>query len=398
MSNGARYPGCPRIIRIMKIGILTLPLHSNYGGLLQAWALQKALVDIGHEAIIINRVTGKPNIPLWRKFAGKVKNEIFIGLGKRKRYITITNELKKYSEQNVIKFRQNRYLGVSPELKSNKELLNYITTQEFDAYIVGSDQVWRPIYSPNLMTYFLDFVKDNSKVKKIAYAASFGVDDWEFTKKETKEAANLAPLFDLITVRESSGVKLVKEHFKCEATHVLDPTMLIDKEDYIKLVEDSTCDLQESTGDLFCYVLDKNPELTNVIDSCSKETGLKPYFCNYDIPLNLLETENDKEKCIVPPVEQWIKSFIDAKMVITDSFHGCVFSIIFNKPFWVISNSERGSSRFSSLLTQFGLGNRMVINFSKIDWNQDIDWDKINKHRELHRKDSTDLLLNAIKS
>lgn len=383
----------------MKIAILTQPLRYNYGGLLQAWALQHKLANTGHEVIIINRVHNpvKVETPLWYRCLSRIKNEIYIFLGKRKRYLKVTNDLREISEQKVKKFQLNRYKGVSPEIRTHEDLVNFVSKQNFDVYIVGSDQVWRPKYSPNLMTYFLDFVKDDNKVKKIAYAASFGVDNWELTSEETKEASELIPLFDLVTVRESSGVEFLKKYFKCEATQVLDPTMLLDKEDYIKLIENSTCELHDSNGNLFCYVLDKAEDVDKAIQSCSSSTGLHPYYCNSQIRIWQIEGRENIEKSIFPPVEQWLKSFVDAKMVVTDSFHGVVFSIIFNKPFWVIANINRGAARFTSILNQFNLENRIISNLSDIDWEQPIDWNSVNKHRSLLKNKSLSLLLSQLK-
>lgn len=362
----------------MKIGILTQPLFSNYGGLLQAWALQKTISEYGHEVTIINRVYGKKHVQLWKKIARSIKNEILIGIGKRKRYLPFSDEIRKISEKNINPFRMNRYLGISPELKSNEDFLKYIKDNKFDAYIVGSDQVWRPMYSPNLMTYFLDFVKDNHHVKKIAYAASFGVDYWELTEEQSQEALKLAPLFDVITVRESSGVELVKEHLNCDAKHVLDPTMLRSREDYVNLINNPTCVVKESIGTLFCYVLDSTQEVTETIQLCKSKMGLTPFFCNYITPGDRIERRENISNCIVPPVEQWLKSFEDAEMVITDSFHGTIFSIIFNKPFWVIANNNRGSARFISILKQLGLEDRLVNNNSNIDWKKEINWNTVN--------------------
>lgn len=376
----------------MKVAILTQPLRSNYGGLLQAWALQKTIAEMGHEVTILNRVHNKPQIPLWRKTASWIKNEILISIGKRKRYYNVTEELMDFSEQYVSKFRENRYLRVSPELKSNDELRRFINENPFDAYIVGSDQVWRPKYSPDLMTYFLDFVKENNNVRKIAYAASFGVDDWELTEEETRQASELAHLFDLITVRESSGIELVEKHLNWKATNVLDPTMLLNKEDYIALVNNSTCQLKEAEGNLFCYVLDTSDELTTVIRKCSEAASLKSFYCNYSVPIYRLLSEDKKELCIVPPVEQWLKSFMDAKMVITDSFHGVVFSIIFNKPFWVVTNINRGVARFTSLLRLFNLENRIVSNISELNWEEPINWRYINEKRSILASFSKSLL------
>lgn len=384
----------------MKIGILTQPLHSNYGGLLQAWALQKTLVEMGNEVIIINRVDNPKahKRPLWRRTLAHLKNEALIILGRQERYVNVTDELKEFSEQNVLKFKKNQYKGISPDIRTNEELTDFISRHKFDAYIVGSDQVWRPMYSPHLMTYFLDFIKTNNTVKKIAYAASFGVDKWEFTPKETEEASKLAPLFDLLTVRENSGVDLVEKYLKCKASHVLDPTMLHRKEEYENLIQESTCPLHESEGELFCYVLDKSKHLEDLIVQCSKHSGFKPYFCNYRHHVSKLTKQDAKTDCIVPPVEQWLKSFQDAKIVITDSFHGTVFSIIFNKPFWVISNNARGAARFKSLLEDFGLENRLINNSAEINWNETIDWDRVNQRRVIRSKECKDLLNQALQS
>ena len=380
----------------MKIGILTQPLHSNYGGLLQAWALQRTLVRLGHEALILNRSFTRKPLPMWHRILSKVKRELLILSGKQKKYVKVTDQIKQISEQNVRKFRDNRYLGVSPVLNSEEELHDYVASQNFDAFVVGSDQVWRPMYSPNLMTYFLDFVKDNTKVKKIAYAASFGVDDWEFNQKQTNQAAELAPLFDIITVRESSGVKLVELYLKCNAIQVLDPTMLFEKEVYIDLVNNPTCRLKKSDGKLFSYVLDASDNLSQAIRKCSETTGLLPYYCNYKASIWKIKDKKEIGDCIVPPVEQWLKSFMDADMVVTDSFHGVVFSIIFNKPFWVVANLSRGTARFTSLLQLFDLEDRMVSDYSKIDWEKPIDWNRINSLRTRHKEFSISILATVL--
>lgn len=380
----------------MKIAILTQPLHSNYGGLLQAWALQRTLTRLGHQVIILNRTFTRKPRPFWRRILSRMKHEWLTTTGKRKHYIKVTESLRQISEQYVRKFRDNRYLGLSPVLNSEDELHRYVDSQDFDAFVVGSDQVWRPKYSPHLMTFFLDFVKNDNTVKKIAYAASFGVDEWEFSEEQTKQAAALAPLFDIITVRESSGVKLVADYLKCKATHVLDPTMLLDKEDYIELVNNPTCQLKKSEGELFSYVLDTSEYLSAIITKCSEATKLKPYYCNYTIPVNRLRPGDKKEECVVPPVEQWLKSFMDAKMVITDSFHGVVFSIIFNKPFWVIANISRGAARFTSILKQFNLEERIVNKTSDIDWSKSIDWNKVNSLRNELKKKSLSILFNNL--
>ena len=272
----------------------------------------------------------------------------------------------------------------SDRLYTSKRFLDFVNQERFDAFVVGSDQVWRPCYSPHLPTYFLDFVKDNNRVKKTAYAASFGVDAWEFSESETKMAKRLAPLFDAISVREDSGVSLCKEYLNVDAKHVLDPTLLLAKEDYIALFEAEN--EPRSEGDLFTYILDATTSKSEIIAQVANELSLTPFAVQ--AKTNKRSRKNYKhhiDDLIVPPVTKWLRAFYDAKFVVTDSFHGCVFSILFNKPFIAIGNHDRGLARFNSLLSNFNLENRLTFEDSdSIDREQriksKIDWDSVNSN------------------
>ena len=381
----------------MKIGILTLPLHSNYGGILQAWALQSILREMRHEVVIIDRDYATPtgnNKTLWYKVASQIKKQFLILIGRRKRFLKPSSELVQYSEQNLNHFYSD-HLDTSPKFRNNNDFLLYVNQNHFDAYIVGSDQVWRPKYSPDLMTYFLDFLQKDNKTKKIVYAASFGVDKWELSKEETDKAKRLAPLFNLITVREASGVGLVRHYLNCNSTHVVDPTLLKKKEDYINLIEQSSVKLQKSKGELFCYILDDSKEARSFIYTCTKETSYKPFYCKSRSIWNIKKDDNI-ENCIIPPVEQWLKSFLDAQLVITDSFHGIIFSMIFNKPFWVITNKNRGPARITSLLNQFNLEHRILSDTTCVNYNSPIDWKYINDTMDALSKKSKDILTSSL--
>lgn len=381
----------------MKIGILTQPLINNYGGLLQAWALQQTLHRMGHQAIIIDRHSARRKDLLWpRRIASMLKTELYILLGQRMRRVNLSEYQTNHIRKNIIPFIKGRYLGISPILYTDKELRLFVDKEKFDAFVVGSDQVWRPCYSPSIGNYYLNFLPEESKAKRIAYAASFGVDNWEYTPKQTEVFRNLAQKFNLITVREFSGVELVKGHLNCKATHVLDPTMLLNKEDYLYLINNPTVPIYASEGNLFCYVLDQKPELQNIINRAESETGLKTYYCNASRKAVASEDLKHLDECIFPPVEQWLKSFLDAEMVITDSFHGTVFSIIFNKPFWVVTNKARGESRFTSLLQLFSLSNRIVQDVSDVNWEELIDWPIVNEKRKNLAQMSKGLLLSSL--
>lgn len=381
----------------MKLGILTQPLHSNYGGLLQAWALQTVLSRMGHHSEIIQREFVRVcDLSILRQIAHKGKKSVMDILGKPTPVKPDTHQIN-IIRSNTSRFLNSRYSGLSPILYTEKSLREYISSQKFDGYVVGSDQVWRPCYSPAICNYYLDFIGEESNVKRIAYAASFGVDFWEYSPKQTDMAKRLAKKFDVITVRESSAVELVKRFLDCPATHVADPTMLLEKEDYESLVEKSTCKLHNSEGTTFCYVLDSSQDVQEVICKCMEVTHTTPYYCNAKRKVSSKEDLNNIEECIFPPVEQWIKSFMDAKMVITDSFHGTVFSIIFNRPFWVVANKNRGTARFTSLLSLFGLEDRLVTDSSKIDWNKPIDWKIVNEKRSLFASKSLSILTQSLK-
>ncbi len=189
----------------------------------------------------------------------------------------------------------------------------------FDALIVGSDQVWRPMYNYNIEDCFLSFVS-HMNLKRVAYAASFGTDKWEFTQQQTEQCAVLAKRFDGISVREKSGVALCNKYLGVNATHVLDPTLLMKSQDYIKLCSH----ISKREPFIFAYVLDESEEKIKSIVNFAERRGL-PYFIK-----GADNTVSDDDT-----IELWLSYFRDAAFVVTDSFHGTAFSIIFNKDFYV---------------------------------------------------------------
>ena len=368
----------------MNVGILSQPLRTNYGCLLQAYALQTVLQRLGHDVTIINRCYPKTQSLLYRFL--RIKN-IVIG-----RDVACTNSHKKnFVEENTSRFI-SRYHKLSPPIYTTEELKAYQQMEILDAIIVGSDQVWRPRYSPNIFNYFLDFTKGENQ-KRYSYAASFGVDKWEYNQYETVLCSKLAKLFNKISVREASAVSLCKEHLGVEAEHVLDPTLLLSSQDYVSLLAGNT---QPSTGNLFTYILDTGAEKQSIINRISEAADLKTFICMPRLKFTYKNAKKNLKDCQFPAVEQWIQSFIDAKMVITDSFHGTVFSIIFNKPFWVLGNPRRGNTRTESLLTTFNIKERMIDseNIDNKDINASIDWKRVNAIKETLKTESIDFLSN----
>lgn len=372
----------------MKIGILTLSLHqTNYGGLLQAYAMEHMLESLGHEVyVIVPKDYIRP--PLWTmpfRYAKRILMNIF---GKRTPIFIEHETMIRRKEGPIL--QQNTEIFVRNYIKTiNYKKYSNVKEGEFDAFIVGSDQVWRPIYSPFIRDMYLKFT-DNWKVKRIAYAASFGTDKWEYSKFLSIECRKLVKKFDAVSVREDSGVILCKEKFNILAMHVLDPTLLLDVNDYLHLIEISK--IPQNNGNLHYYILDETSDKYRLINIIAKEKGLTPFSV-------LCPTDRKKYSLsdrIQPPVEKWLRAFYDAKFIITDSFHACVFSIIFNKQFIVYANTSRGVSRYQSLLRMFGIENRLVRNSSDYSTIPDINYDDVNLLLKKYKKDSIRFITEAL--
>lgn len=371
----------------MKIGILTQPLHDNYGGILQAYALKEVLISLGHDVIVINR-QGKKRTKI-RVVASIIKH-MLKGSG-----ISIANLSKKQKEiisKETIKFRE-KYIPELSQVITSHESMSELNKTGFDAYVVGSDQSWRPIYSPKISNYFLDFAENENAIKRISYAVSFGVSDWEFNKKDTKLCSLLARKFDAISVREDSGIELVKNYLGKDAVHVLDPTLLLLKEHYTKIASKEK--QVKSPGTLKVYILDKTLEKQRFIDLIEEKLGFKQFEVSPKKRIGINKLENI-EDFVFPDPSKWLRGYQDAKFVITDSFHGTVFSILFNIPFLAIGNKKRGLARFESLLKMFALENRLITDLKnyKIDdfLQEDINWENVNTILIKEKKKSLNFL------
>lgn len=372
----------------MRIGIVTLPLHTNYGGLLQAYALQTALRRMGHEVEHLQSPVEFPTLhPNWKMpmvYCKRAARKFFCG----EHNIPIFMHPHKWIRINTDAFIayhiHPRYL--------NKEEWTEELSNEYDAIIFGSDQIWRPIYAYPIEKFFGAFL-GASNVKRISYAASFGTEENEYSENQQKTCAGLLKKFSAISVREKSAVAICKERFGVEAKHVLDPTMLLSSEDYIPIFEQENT--PKSRGTLAIYVLDENPQIDAFIRKQSSQKSLIPFRTNSKVENHNAKLSERQQ----PPVECWLRAFHDAKFVITDSFHACVFSILFHKPFICIGNKNRGMPRFHSLLSDFSLCDRLVdINDIGKYEEKEIDWEHVDKVLAQKRQEAFHFLNQALQS
>ena len=359
----------------MKIGIITHQLLSNYGGILQAFALQNVLSDMGHEVSVI-QLRQDARISFAKKIVAYPKRALDKYILRKPnaviRFEKRCNQIRKEITRNVTPFIEKQI-----KCRFYDSFLS-INEHDFDVLVVGSDQVWRSKYYSDIGISFFDFAESWS-VRRFSYAASFGIDYWDYSVRDTEKCKKLIHKFDAVSVREASGVDLCKRYLEYDdAVHVLDPTMLLPQEVYQKLAKGQ----QGHSGGLFYYILDESKEKMDVVQYLSNKKALSLFTVNSKIenpnaPLN---------ERIHPAVEDWLQAFDDAKIVVTDSFHGTVFSILFHKDFVVISNDERGNTRMESLLSLFGLERRMVSDKREIDALGTINYhivdEKLNQYRE----------------
>lgn len=307
--------------------------RNNYGAILTAYALQQLLFDLNYNNLLVNNIIFNEKVVSFKyNFAKKFK----------KKYLKTTKELHNYTDFY--------------------DYLNNIA----DTFILGSDQVLRAnALQGRLYQNMLAFV--HPMKKKIAFSASFAVDKEEFLKEtdvNTIEKMKLAfKAFDFISVREDSGVDICNNIFNVDAQWIIDPVFIVNKEHYMKLIECSTTSYKNT---IISYVLDDNK--------------------NYDIVYKYLEEKYGTKVVKIAnsnlSVENWLTAIKECKFLITDSFHGMCFAIIFNKHFICVQNSKRGGSRFNSILNMLNIENQCINSINDVlkkDCLFKIDYIEVNK-------------------
>lgn len=375
----------------MRLAVISLPLHTNYGGILQSYALKKELERMGHGVSVIDRKVKMP-FPKWWKapfiylnrglkhLSGKgLKPEVFREYRFRKEYPVLCRELQKFIDARVSPLMVNSY-------KDIKE-------GDYDGFVVGSDQVWRPRYFGKIEDAFLAFAQ-GWDVKRVAYAASFGTDSLEMDSETLRICAGLLQDFDGVSVREDSAVRMCDEWLDYDgAVHVLDPVMLTDVEEYRSIASGDG----RAAGKVMTYFLDPAPNKSAITEMVMGWTGRE----RADFSMSPHDRNLPLGQRVVPPIEEWLAGFTDAEFVITDSFHACVLAIMFHKPFIAVGNSQRGMSRMKSLLEMLSLESRLVHGIDPEDDGATFieipDWDAVDRIIEEKRNLSRRFLEDSLK-
>ena len=365
----------------MKIGIITFHNALNAGAVLQAYALQTILTQLGHQVEFINYSPVRKY-----KFRDFVAKSPFTMLKKWKNIFNGKRYTKRGNYNNGLALSPHTYLSYS-------DLIN--TPMDYDIYIAGSDQIWNFRTSLSRV-YMLDFAPANKP--KIAYAASMGqccIDESLYSAFKDKLMN-----FNAISLREKNGVNFVNMLLqnKKYAIQTLDPTLLIGAEYYNTIIKE-----EKYEASYICtYILaEMDKENSNIISYVKKYLNLN--ILNLRNPDTCIWLSHAKNKIVMP--NQWLYYIKNSDFVICSSFHAVVFSLIFHKPFIALvppnCKNKGGNMRINTLLEDTGLYYRIVPYFDKKQINQiintDIDWNKIDNKINQLKELSIEFLKNNVK-
>ena len=367
----------------MNIGIITFHSAYNYGAVLQCYALQKITNKLCNDCKIevINYID--ENVMSGYKFLPKNKKNVKCYIRGIAKYILYGRKIKKRFE-NFDNFMNLNY-KISDK-RYDKSNINNINN-EYDILITGSDQVWNPNIVGELSdAYTLNFGKDS--VNRISYAASIGNSFIEDSFKDDYKR-KIAKI-DHISVREEDAKKALEKLIDKKIDVVLDPTLLLNRNEWDKKIKEIPSEKEKY---ILAYVVEGNEEYRKIVNYLSEITGLKVVYFEkvnkYENPLRSAYTEG--------PLE-FVNLIKNAEYVVATSFHATVFSIIFNKKFFIVPHKKTGS-RVTNLLDKLKIENRTYVNledFKKIDYNFETDWEKVDMLLNRERQKSIDWLKNAI--
>ena len=363
-----------------KIGILTFYNAHNYGAMLQAFALQKK-INSNNTVKIINyrNPVIEKQYKIIRPYNKNIKKFI---KGLCSDILMFPLNVKRRNSFN--KFMKNNY-NLSSEVRTMQEIINL--TNDFDDIIVGSDQVWNIGITGSLSDFYtLNF--DNTP-KKISYAASVG-DASQINSNKDIFKTKLTKL-DYISVREEDAQLELSKIIDKPISVVLDPTLLLKKEEWNSLL---SIDNTVKEKFILAYVVEADEEYIKIVNDLSEKTGLKVIHFGKRNPgyKNVLKSAYTEG-----PLE-FVTYIKNAEYVVATSFHATVFSIIFNKKFFIVPHRKTGA-RVTNLLDKLGIEGRTFSSYNEfkdIDYNFETNWKEVNKKLDIEREKSINWLLNAI--
>lgn len=367
-----------------RVLVLSLPLHVNYGGVLQSFALIKTLDKLEYDVQLVQCV------PTNEKFAGRM---IAVAKFLINRFLFIFPAIRK---SYYLDFKK-KYIPLRPILFNYQ--LNKINKEGVYAVIVGSDQVWNNYTPKRIYNYFLSFIY-NSSIIKLSYAASFGKDEFPGDDETRKICSRLIQTFKSVSVREESGVDICRKQLnRSDAKHVLDPTLLLTKDDYDCLLADLSDIIKSKYNNrdyLYSYLLgDDISDNKKFVEKICVALNIE---CEDVLPVKSVR-KLLLRKHVNISIEEWLYSIRESSYVICNSFHACVFSIIYHKNFIVLPC--HGMNRISELLKMCEIDNRIVDSYdigTVLDlFRISVNWDRTDEIIKQQKQHSINFITNSFK-
>lgn len=368
----------------MKIAIITFHRAINYGAVLQAWALQEQLKRMGHDVRILD----------YNSKQMKAYTKAFNMFGQNrslKSYIKAA-VYAPYRGYKISKFRKfvRKWLNVTSRLKQS-DLCQM--DKQFDLFITGSDQVWNDFLAGFDGAYFLDFV--TKREKKASYSASFGFESVPVELvSEYKERLNS---ISKISVRENTGRNIVYDLLEREVPITVDPTLLLDMNSWMPMINVGS--RKNFKKYILIYTLNPIKHLMNCAFDIAEKEDLAIYYISLDIK-NLRDYRecNRLKHLLAPSPENFLDLLYNAEWVLTNSFHGTVFSIIFHKKFYSeVDYGFQKNDRIISLLESLGLNSQKISENRPTQTSYDIDWANVEKLLNNYRSQSLFFLEECFK-
>lgn len=364
----------------MKIGILTFHNSNNYGAILQALGLQTKLINLGFEPIIIDYIC--QNKKDFYKIIRFNKSKSILSNIK----VILDSPFNLKRIYKIKKFTEKALIKTNKDFHSSKEIKD--ENLDYSMFICGSDQIWNYENTKFDETYLLDFVDEYNR--KMSYAASFGLSKIDDIYKDSykKHLNNIKYL----SVREESGRNIIKDIANKEATVVFDPTLLLDKSEWIQLIKKySTKNYKEKY--ILLYTLHNSKEIEKLAKIIAKKNSCSIIKINSRGIIDILKTW----KSIIPDPMEFINLINNAHYVVTDSFHGTIFSLNFNKEFYAyLGKGINNHSRIENILKKCNLESRIIRENYSTELLQKINYDEVNSILQKEREKSIDFITKSL--
>lgn len=347
-----------RNLVMKKVGIMTFHRALNYGAVLQAYALQKTISSFnGVECEVVDYLS--PKITSDYKPFRVDKNNLIKSISK-----SIIMYQRRKKRKNSFDLFLKDYINTSQKIYDENSI--ELAKNDYDMFITGSDQVWSPRCVGFDPIYFLTFAEN---AQKYSYAASFAVKSLPSDLEE--EYKNRLKGFQTFSVRESSGKDLVRSLTGRDACVNIDPSLLLNASEWKKIATSV-----EKKHYILVFTANPQISLFEFAYKLSKEKGLPIYYIS-DTPCI---KKNGITYIVAPTVNEFVGYFMDADYVVTNSFHGTAFSVIFNKDLFVEFKNKSGRNiRSESLLNLLGINREIVNGMCEETY---INWNDVNKKLE----------------